>query len=164
MFDRLTRQAKAAFGRSRMLAPVGGHDEIGADHVLAGVLADSESAARRVLARLGVPPARVRPAMAGPHSPAGEIVTPMPFTAATRCALELSLESAQRLGHDHIGTGHVLLGLARCGDPSMERLRRAIADDAAADAALAAEVAAWANFPDERGGVCTRVRRWLLSR
>jgi ATP-dependent Clp protease ATP-binding subunit ClpA len=93
---------------------------IGTEHVLLGLLRGDDSVAVRVLASLGIwlddvrdRAARLELAAAEPtQSQTGQI----PFTPGAKKALELALREALALGHNHIGTEHILLGLARANE------------------------------------------------
>jgi ATP-dependent Clp protease ATP-binding subunit ClpA len=93
------------------------HDYIGTEHLLLGLLREQEGLAARVLAALDVMVERVRAQIvrivgAGEEPTAGMI----PFTARAKRVLELSLDEAVSLGHNHIGTESILLGLVREND------------------------------------------------
>jgi len=90
------------------------HNYIGTEHLLLGVLREQEGLAARTLANLGVTTDEVRSRIAqivgeGEDSPAGQI----PFTPRAKKVLELSLRECHTLGHNYIGTEHILLGLVR---------------------------------------------------
>ena len=98
---------------ARMLS----HDHVGTEHLLLGLLHDSEGGAATALTALGISLAAVRQRIleitgTGEQAPPG----PIPFTPRARKALDLSLREAQELGHGYIGTEHILLGLLREGD------------------------------------------------
>jgi predicted enzyme related to lactoylglutathione lyase len=91
-----------------------GHDYVGTEHLLLGLLREGEGVAALVLASLGatIDDARARvDTLVG----RGGVVTTgqMPFTPRAKKVLELALKEARSLGHDYIGTEHILLGLAR---------------------------------------------------
>lgn len=90
------------------------HSLRGTEHLLLGLLAETEGLAARVLEHLDVTPAKVRARMEGKlfpgaHEPTGEI----PFTPRTCAVLEHAGDEARRRGQAIIGTEHILLGLAR---------------------------------------------------
>ena len=94
-----------------------GHDYIGTEHVLLGLLAEPEGVAARALVSLGISAPAVRSEVERvvgrrPGTPAGHI----PFTPRAKKVLELSLREALQLGHNYIGTEHILLGLVREGE------------------------------------------------
>jgi ATP-dependent Clp protease ATP-binding subunit ClpA len=117
MFERFTDQARrvvvVAQEESRKL----GHDYIGTEHILLGILGAGESVAVQALASLGVSLEAARGQVEeivgrGSHQVSGHI----PFTRRAKKVLELSLREAIQLGHNYIGTEHILLGLVREGD------------------------------------------------
>jgi hypothetical protein len=110
LFHRFTRRARDAMGAAQEAARSLGDDHVGTEHVLLGLLAVERGGAARVLTALGIEADAVRGRVEeGPGSPAGQL----PFAPQTKKALELSLREALALGHNHIGTEHVLLGLIR---------------------------------------------------
>jgi ATP-dependent Clp protease ATP-binding subunit ClpA len=117
MFERFTDQARrvvvVAQEESRKL----GHDYIGTEHILLGILGAGESVAVQALASLGVSLEAAREQVEeivgrGSHEVSGHI----PFTPRAKKVLELSLREAIQLGHNYIGTEHILLGLIREGE------------------------------------------------
>lgn len=92
------------------------HDHIGTEHLLLGLLQQSDSVAAEALGGLGVSPEAARREVVelvgrGAHAPSGHI----PFTPRAKKILELSLREARSHGSDHIGAEHILLGLLREG-------------------------------------------------
>src|SRR5215469_5528052 len=117
MFERFTDQARrvvvVAQEESRNL----GHDYIGTEHILLGILGAGESVAVQALTSLGVSLEAARQQVEeivgrGSHEVSGHI----PFTPRAKKVLELSLREAIQLGHNYIGTEHILLGLIREGE------------------------------------------------
>jgi ATP-dependent Clp protease ATP-binding subunit ClpC len=115
MFERFTERARRVPVFAQQEARALGHDSIGTEHVLLGLLRQEEGLAAVVLASLGVTIEAVREQAAQVGKPGGNPSAggQLPFTPETKKALELSLREALALGHNHIGTEHVLLGLAR---------------------------------------------------
>jgi ATP-dependent Clp protease ATP-binding subunit ClpA len=118
MFERFTDQARRVVVLAQEEARLLGHDYIGTEHILLGLLAETDGPAAQALATLeiGLDAAReqveeIIGASTG-QPPSGHI----PFTQRAKKVLELSLREAQRLGDRYIGTEHILLGLAREGD------------------------------------------------
>jgi ATP-dependent Clp protease ATP-binding subunit ClpC len=117
MFERFTDQARQVVVQAQEEARTLGHDYIGTEHILLGLLSEHEGPAAQVLSSLGINQDTAREqvveiAGAGTGQQGGHI----PFTPRTKKVLELSLREAQRLGDDYIGTEHILLGLVREGD------------------------------------------------
>jgi len=113
MFDRFSEDARKVMSNARRAALDFGHDFIGTEHLLLGVLAIESSVATAVLTSLGADAGRVRAAVELRMTRGTQTATlsQLPFTPAVKRVLEESLEEALGAGHDHIGTGHLLLGL-----------------------------------------------------
>lgn len=114
MFERFTDRARRTVVLAQDEARRLHHDHIGTEHLLLGLVREDEGVAARVLEAMGVSPAGVRQQVGevigqGSVQRAGHI----PFTPGAKKALEYSLREAQQLGHEHIGTEHILLGLIR---------------------------------------------------
>jgi Clp amino terminal domain, pathogenicity island component len=108
---RFTDRARTAVTGAQDQARATGHEQIEPGHVLLGVLADPKGLATRAIAeQVPVTDLRARTLAAlgtGPGSPAGHL----PFSADSRRLLALTLREALRLGHNYVGTEHILLGL-----------------------------------------------------
>jgi len=116
MFDRFTANARKLMVRAREEALRFQHDYIGTEHMLLGAVASEGSVARVALTRLGIDIPRLRAAVEERvHPGSHDGMRQLPFSRVAKRALEGSLETAQALGHEHIGTGHVLLGLLLAG-------------------------------------------------
>lgn len=114
MFDRLTPNAYAALSQSRREALLLGHDSIGEEHFLLGLLACPPNRAVAIIESLIGDPTRVRVAVEAMHDWRPPILDGgnVPFTAEARKALEACVSTAESLGDPWIGTEHVLLALA----------------------------------------------------
>ena len=124
MFERFTDRARSSVVLAQVQARRLKHGYIGTEHILLGLLAESEGLAARVLGEMGV---RITDVEADieqiigrgeDEAPAGHI----PFTPRAKKVLELSLREALQLGHNHIGTEHILLGIIREGDGVAARI------------------------------------------
>ena len=115
MFDRFTDRARQVMGLARREAVRFGHDYIGTEHVLLGLIQEGSGVAADVLNCLDVDPKEVRERTEKLVSPGADPVTAgqLPFTMRAKKVLEFSLEEATTLGHNYIGTEHLLLGLIR---------------------------------------------------
>jgi ATP-dependent Clp protease ATP-binding subunit ClpA len=115
MFERFTDKAREAVVLAQEEARRLGHPEVRTEHLLLGLLAGGgESAATRTLTGLGIPLVDLRGEVEerigrGEGAPSGHL----PFAAQNKKVLELSLREALQLGHNYIGTEHILLGLVR---------------------------------------------------
>jgi ATP-dependent Clp protease ATP-binding subunit ClpC len=117
VFERFTERAREVVVLAQEEARALKHNYIGTEHLLLGLLREEEGIAARVLATLDVTIEQVR-AQVEQIVGRGEEVTggQIPFTPRAKKVLELSLREALSLGHNYIGTEHVLLGLAREND------------------------------------------------
>ena len=113
MFDRFTDHARKAMGCTRHEAVRLGHDYIGTEHMLLGVVQVINSSAATILRSLDVDLARVRAQVSElvPHGNEMATMRQIPFTPNAKKALDLSLEATLQLGHDDLRTAHLLLGL-----------------------------------------------------
>jgi ATP-dependent Clp protease ATP-binding subunit ClpC len=118
MFERFTERARQAVVRAQDEARLLRHDSIGTEHLLLGLLGDRDALANQVLANLDVTIEEVRAQVArtvgqGRTAPDGR---PIPFASRSKKVLELSMREALALGHNRIGTEHILLGLVQVTD------------------------------------------------
>jgi hypothetical protein len=123
MFERFTDKARRTVVLAQEEARQLRHDHIGTEHLLLGLLRESDGAAATALTSLGISldATRERVAAAGAVEPgrSGEMTAGhIPFTPQAKRTLELALREALQLGHDYIGTGHILLGIVR--DPGCQ--------------------------------------------
>ena len=114
MFERFTDRARNAVRFAQEEARLLGHGHVGTEHLLLGLVHEGQGVGARVLETLGVPVDEVRARILefvprGEGAPSGHI----PFTPRSKKVLELSLREALQLGHNYIGTEHLLLGLVR---------------------------------------------------
>jgi ATP-dependent Clp protease ATP-binding subunit ClpC len=114
LFERFTGRARQVVVLAQDEARALGHNYIGTEHLLLGLLREEEGLAARVLEGLDVTLEEARAQVVrivgrGDEVGAGEI----PFTPRAKTVLELSLREAISLGHNYIGTEHILLGLVR---------------------------------------------------
>ena len=117
MFERFTHPARQAVVLAQEEARRLGHAVVGTEHLLLGLLAVPEGVGARTLAALGIPLDELRVEVEGrigrgEGAPEGHL----PFAPQNKKVLELSLREALQLGHNYIGTEHLLLGLVREGD------------------------------------------------
>jgi len=140
MFDRFTQRARHVVVLAQQEARTLRHNHIGTEHLLLGLLGQPDSIGGQVLLSFGLEPAPAREQVAqqvpvSPKAPEGHL----PFTPRSKKVLEHALREALGLGHNYIGTEHVLLGMlrdpdsvgaqiiaARAGD--LARVRQAVID------------------------------------
>jgi ATP-dependent Clp protease ATP-binding subunit ClpC len=114
MFERFTDRARQVIALAPVEAREFNHHYIGTEHLLLGLLAEADGLGGLALASVGLTLDLVRSEVEGmvgrgKDEPKGHI----PFTPRAKKSLELSLREALRLGHNYIGTEHVLLGLVK---------------------------------------------------
>jgi ATP-dependent Clp protease ATP-binding subunit ClpA len=117
MFERFTDRARRVVVLAQDEARMLKHNYIGTEHILLGLIHEGEGVAAEALGSLGISLDAVRQQVEeiigqGQEAPSGHI----PFTPRAKKVLELSLRESLQLGHNHIGTEHILLGLIREGD------------------------------------------------
>jgi ATP-dependent Clp protease ATP-binding subunit ClpC len=115
MFDRFTDRARKVMGLARQEAQRFNHDYIGTEHILLGLVQEGSGVAASVLKNLDIDLKKIRQEVEKLVSHGTTMVTmgQLPFTPRAKKVLELSLEEASNLGHNYIGTEHLLLGLIR---------------------------------------------------
>ncbi|MEU8390962.1 Clp protease N-terminal domain-containing protein [Micromonospora sp. NPDC048842] len=141
-FGRFTPRARNVVVASQEEARASGNAEIGPEHLVLGLLAEPEGLAARVMAGRGATPEAVREAV-GAVLPARAEQVPdlIPYDARGKKALELTFREALRLGHNYIGTEHVLLALLEQEDGAGVLTNLGL-DKATVEADLAAALAA----------------------
>jgi ATP-dependent Clp protease ATP-binding subunit ClpA len=117
MFQRFTDRARRVVVLAQDEARRLGHNYIGTEHLLLGLIREGEGVAAKALEALGISLDTVRQQVEqiigqGQQAPSGHI----PFTPRAKKVLELSLRESQQMGHNYIGTEHILLGLIHPGD------------------------------------------------
>jgi ATP-dependent Clp protease ATP-binding subunit ClpC len=117
MFERFTDRARRVVVLAQEEARMLNHNYIGTEHILLGLIHEGEGVAAKALESMGISLDAVRAQVEeiigqGQQAPSGHI----PFTPRAKKVLELSLREALQLGHNYIGTEHILLGLIREGE------------------------------------------------
>jgi hypothetical protein len=117
MFERFTDRARRVIVLAQEEARMLSHTYIGTEHILLGLIHEGEGVAAKALTSLGISLDAVRQQVEeiigqGEEAPSGHI----PFTPRAKKVLELTRREAEQLGHNYIGTEHILLGLIREGD------------------------------------------------
>ncbi|HVB01145.1 MAG TPA: Clp protease N-terminal domain-containing protein, partial [Acidimicrobiales bacterium] len=117
MFERFTDRARRVLVLAQEEARLLNHSFIGTEHILLGLIHEGEGLAAKALEALGISLEAVREKVEETIGPAGSAPTGSPpFTPRAKKVLELSLREALQLGHNYIGTEHMLLGLVREGE------------------------------------------------
>jgi ATP-dependent Clp protease ATP-binding subunit ClpC len=117
MFERFTDRARRVVVLAQEEARLLNHNYIGTEHILLGLIHEGEGVAAKALESLGISLEAVRVQVQeiigqGQGAPTNHI----PFTPRVKQVLELSFREALQLGHDYLGTEHLLLGLIREGE------------------------------------------------
>ncbi|HEV8480505.1 MAG TPA: ATP-dependent Clp protease ATP-binding subunit [Candidatus Eisenbacteria bacterium] len=118
MHDKFTERVRKVIYLAREEAARLQHDYIGTEHLLLGVIREGEGIAATVLNNLGVDLDHIRQAVENMVSSSGGTMTigEIPFTPRAKRVLELAVDEARSLGHNYVGTEHLLLGLIREGE------------------------------------------------
>ena len=118
MFNRFTERARKVIILAKEEARRFNHDYIGTEHILLGLIHEGEGVAAAVLQKMGLSLETIRMEVEKivKPGPATQILGDIPFTPRAKKTLELAAEEARSLGHNYIGTEHILLGLIRDGE------------------------------------------------
>ncbi|HEX6882769.1 MAG TPA: ATP-dependent Clp protease ATP-binding subunit [Planctomycetota bacterium] len=115
MFDRFTDRAKKVMNLARQEAQRFNHEYLGTEHILLGLVQEGSGVAANVLRNMNIDLAKIRTEVEKLVKTGPSVVTmgQLPFTPRAKKVLELSMEEAGNLGHNYIGTEHLLLGLIK---------------------------------------------------
>src|SRR4030043_922584 len=117
MFERFTERARKVVVRAQDEARFLKQNYIGTEHLLLGLIDEKEGVAAKVLVALNIPLDDIRAAVRDSVTEgSSESYEHIPFTPRAKKVLELSLREALQMGHNYIGTEHILLGLLREGE------------------------------------------------
>jgi ATP-dependent Clp protease ATP-binding subunit ClpA len=159
MFERFTDRARRAVVLSQEEARRLRHNYIGTEHVMLGLLGESQGVAARVLNSFGMWLDGVRAEVVEMVGEGQDEAAPqrIPFTPRAKKTLELALRESLQLNHNYIGTEHILLGLIREGDGIAAKIMGKHADLVAIRAMVIEQVPAWHG--DVRDPTAVGVRR-----
>ncbi len=117
-YDRFTDRARKVMAYARQEAQRFNHDYIGTEHILLGLIKEGSGVAANVLRNLDVDIKKIRLEVEKMVQSSSDVVTKgqLPFTPRAKKVIEFSLDEARALGHNYIGTEHILLGLLREND------------------------------------------------
>jgi ATP-dependent Clp protease ATP-binding subunit ClpC len=125
LFSRFTPRARESVERAQTEARALGHNFVGTEHVLLGIIDEGSNLALKVLVALDVEPADLRAelvaSLPATTTPPGNDI---PFTPLSKLALEVTAKEALALGHNYIGCEHLLLGLLATEDGLASRVMR----------------------------------------
>ncbi len=118
MFDRFTERARKVIILAKEEAKRFNHDYIGTEHILLGLIKEGESVAAAVLQNLGLSLDTIRLEVEKlvQFGPSTIVSGDIPFTPKAKKVIELAMDEARRLGHNYVGTEHLLLGLIKEGE------------------------------------------------
>jgi len=118
LYGRFTRRAQKVILLAQEEARKLGYPYIGTEHLLLGLIREGEGVAARALAEIKIDPHKIRAAIEKMVEPGqgGTALVEVSFTPRAKRVLELSIDEARRLGHNYVGTEHILLGLIREGE------------------------------------------------
>ena len=116
MFNRFTERARRVLVQAQQEALKLGSDHIGTEHMLLGLISDTDSVSSKALLSLNVNLSAIRSQLVGKINRSQEEIQEINYTPRAKKALELAVDEAQQLGHNYVGTEHILLGLLREGE------------------------------------------------
>jgi hypothetical protein len=146
LFSRFTPRSRIALAAAGELATSAGRDAVDRAHLAAGLLAAPDGIAEKAVHRLGVTDERYYAALgtgpaAGGSDPDPGAMRELRFTEGAKAVLRAALKAALRLGHNYIGTEHLLLGVVAADDELAERLAALGLDAELVERAVAVEIA-----------------------
>jgi ClpA/ClpB-like protein len=146
-FSRFTPRAARVLAAAGLLATGQGEPAIGPAHLATALLSEPEGIAAKVIATAGITGEQLSAALGTGQAPQGVDADPadlleLPFDEGTKVALKGTLKSALRLGHNYIGTEHLLLGLLLAGGTATEAFSTLGLSRERAEELIAAEIAA----------------------
>ena len=123
LFERFTDRARRVIVLAQEAAKGLGHNYLGTEHILLGVIREGDGIGAQVLNEAGFTSEKAL-AKITEIVPAGDAVIkgPIPFTPRAKKAIEMALREALQLGHNYIGTEHLLLGLIREGETAASEI------------------------------------------
>lgn len=116
MFGRFTERAQKVLALAQEEAIRLGHNNIGTEHILLGLIREGEGIAAKALMALGLGPEKIQKEVESLIGRGHEVSHTIHYTPRAKKVLELSMDEARKLGHSYVGTEHILLGLIREGE------------------------------------------------
>ena len=116
MFGRFTERAQKVLALAQEEAIRLGHNNIGTEHILLGLVREGEGIAAKALYALGLGSDKIQKEVENLIGRGSEIAQTIHYTPRAKKVIELSMDEARKLGHSYVGTEHVLLGLIREGE------------------------------------------------
>src|SRR5699024_361016 len=116
MFGRFTERAQKVLALSQEEATRLGHNNIGTEHILLGLIREGEGIAAKALQSLGLEIEKIQEEVEELIGVGQEPLQTIHYTPRAKKVVELSQDEARKLGHSYVGTEHILLGLIREGE------------------------------------------------
>ncbi|WP_163539020.1 ATP-dependent protease ATP-binding subunit ClpC [Gracilibacillus sp. YIM 98692] len=116
MFGRFTERAQKVLALSQEEAVRLGHNNIGTEHILLGLVSEGEGIAAKALHAIGLSPEKIREEVESLIGKGNQVSQTIHYTPRAKKVIELSMDEARKLGHSYVGTEHILLGLIREGE------------------------------------------------
>jgi len=116
MFGRFTERAQKVLALAQEEAVRLGHNNIGTEHILLGLIREGEGIAAKALVALGLGPDKIQKEVEALIGRGHEASQTIHYTPRAKKVIELSMDEARKLGHSYVGTEHILLGLIREGE------------------------------------------------
>ncbi|WP_044895168.1 ATP-dependent protease ATP-binding subunit ClpC [Bacillus alveayuensis] len=116
MFGRFTERAQKVLALAQEEAVRLGHNNIGTEHILLGLIREGEGIAAKALTALGLGPDKIQKEVEALIGRGNESTQTIHYTPRAKKVIELSMDEARKLGHSYVGTEHILLGLIREGE------------------------------------------------
>lgn len=116
MFGRFTERAQKVLALAQEEAVRLGHNNIGTEHILLGLVSEGEGIAAKALSALGLESAKIQQEVEKLIGKGEKVSQTIHYTPRAKKVIELSMDEARKLGHSYVGTEHILLGLIREGE------------------------------------------------
>lgn len=116
MFGRFTERAQKVLALSQEEAVRLGHNNIGTEHILLGLVNEGEGIAAKALTSLGLETEKIQKEVENLIGKGQQVSQTIHYTPRAKKVIELSMDEARKLGHSYVGTEHILLGLIREGE------------------------------------------------
>lgn len=116
MFGRFTERAQKVLALAQEEALRLGHNNIGTEHILLGIVREGDGIAAKALSALGLSTEKIQKEVEALIGRGQELTQTIHYTPRAKKVIELSMDEARKLGHSYVGTEHILLGLIREGE------------------------------------------------
>jgi len=116
MFGRFTERSQKVLALAQEEAMRLGHNNVGTEHILLGLVREGEGIAAKALKALNLNPEKIQKEVEGLIGKGSDTQQPPHYTPRAKRVIELSMDEARKIGHSYVGTEHILLGLIREGE------------------------------------------------